>query len=75
VLRRIFVLKEREVAGGWRKFRMRSFITCTVAKCYLCDKIKQDKMGEICSTRGRDEYLYVQNFSRKIREEETIRKS
>jgi hypothetical protein len=38
------------------------------------DQIKQNEMGVVCGTHGGDEKC-VQNFSWKVRREETIRKT
>jgi hypothetical protein len=35
VLRRVFGPKREEVAGGWRRLMMRSFITCTLHQTLL----------------------------------------
>jgi len=56
------------ISGPKRKWRetgedciMKSFITCI--NLYHSDQIKEDEMGEVCSTHGEDE-KYIQNFGR-----------
>jgi hypothetical protein len=34
VLRKMFGIKKDEITGGWRKFNIRSFITCTPGHIY-----------------------------------------
>jgi hypothetical protein len=43
---------------------MRSFITERFTTYYYGDQIRENEMGEICSTHGKDE-KYTQNFGRK----------
>jgi hypothetical protein len=43
------------VAGGWRDCILRSFVTSTPHEILLGNYIKENEMGWICSTHGRDE--------------------
>jgi hypothetical protein len=56
VLRRIFVPKGEEVAGGWRKlYNEKLNNSYSFAKYNPNDQVKEDGMGRACSTRGREE--------------------
>jgi hypothetical protein len=65
-LRRIFGPKREEVEGDWRRLHNEEVhnlgASPNITSCV--DRVKQDEMGETCSTHGLEK-MYIQNFGLK----------
>jgi hypothetical protein len=66
MVRRIFRRKRDEVTGEWRRLHDGGTLRCVlVTKYYSGDQIKNNKMGWVYSTYGREERC-IQGFSEEI---------
>jgi hypothetical protein len=66
VLRRMFGPKREEMAGSWRRLHLEELRQIL--------EVKEDEIGRVCSTHGRDGKC-IQNFGQKTEREEATQKT